>query len=423
MDEKKDIETKIKENFDGLNKPAPPHIWDNLNKQLNIDRTWQRIDKKLDRRSGIIYRRKIASIAALLLLLLGGTIYLFKNKSGQFTYITELTNKQEQKNPNKSAIAENNNFKKEKNRNDKPEPLVQAQSSKKGKANPVIIMQNNDIPQNFTSQQFNKNKGIVNNNPSRNLIEKTMENDSLSFISIMPVKSIFVANPERNDTVLPNLCVSSDSNLTATISIRKKGFEIGTTYSYNNIWIINNDTRNSFDENSLIQTTPTYAGSYGLVANYNISVNSSVSTEFYINSKYIQEYDEFIEGRFTNKATEFNYYKLTLLYQFNINQSPYKTIPSKYTFKAGVYGASLKNHKQYFNRIYISETDKFTATDYGVKLAIGEEKKFGHIIVGYGINGEYGLKNIFDGNSQMPSQFNVTNNALIGGYVILKYGL
>lgn len=432
----KNIDAKIKEGFENMNTSAPAQIWSTVNKQLNIDKVWKRINKELDERPVIIYWRRMVGVVALLLLLLSGSVYVIKNKysSSPITQYVQITQKSKQINKLEPGdltkiFISDGIISKEKTSKNITKTVTHTQNS-----NAEINNSNNSekstIQQNYSTQKSNVNKSILNSNTSNISIEKNTdtilqtlspaEADSLSFIAMIPIKINLIENTFTPELILPNLSIF-DSALTAT-RLKKKRFEIGITYSHNNTWIINNNTRSSFDENSLIQTTPAYAGSYGLVANYNIFKKSSVSAEFYINSKYIQRYDVFNEGTFNNKSIEFNYYKLTLLYQFNVIQPPYKVIPSKYTFKGGIYGSSLKNQKHDYNRITLPETDTYATVDYGIKIAIGQEKTFQKIIIGYGINAEYGFKNIFDGNPQMSAGFNATKNALLGAYLNVKYG-
>ncbi len=42
----------------------------------------------------------------------------------------------------------------------------------------------------------------------------------------------------------------------------RNSLRVGITFSYNNTWLIDNDTRNSFDPNSLIGSHPAYASGY-----------------------------------------------------------------------------------------------------------------------------------------------------------------
>lgn len=422
----KSIYTKIRHGFENISKSAPPQVWNSVNRQLNIDWVWKRISAELDRRP-IFHWKKIAGIAALLLLV-GSGFYLFNNSNSLFVPDAGQLNKQEQKNTEKfqqlADITDKNDLTGE-NKNhagiaktfnrEKYPALQNGLTSGKNRAVQVSSENNNSFT-NSALQKFN----IVPKNTTEKPVRNTLGNDFM-LLATMPVTTLFIENSIAPDSmlILPSIAqplVSSDTTLR-----RKKQFEIGIIYSYNNTWLINNDTRKSFDENSLIQTIPAFSGSYGIVTNYNIFNNSSVSAELFVNSKYIQRYDEFVEGVFNSRTTELNYYKLALLYQFHISHSPHKPIPSRYIFRAGFYGSYLKNHKHDYTRVRGHETDTYTNADYGARIAIGQEKAVRNIIIGYGLNAEYGFKNIFHGNPQVPSQFNVSRNALIGGYLNLKY--
>lgn len=420
------IDSKIKEGFENLNKSAPTQIWHSVNKQLNIDKVWKKISKELDRRPIVIFWRKITGVAALLLLLLGGSFYMIKNNYSASAFSQQIQGPQKSKQITKPDVSR------------LTRPFISADKIKKDIASKSTSVQTKNVHSEMRSETGNtqvKKSPQKSNIPSLNIstvtisIEKSNEDfspnlssaegDTLSFTTLVPIQ-INLTDTASASELIPQSLSLFDNTLKEPV-VKKKRFEIGITYSYNNTWLINNNTRSSFDENSLIQTAPAYAASYGLIANYNIFKSSALSTEFYINSKYVQKYDEFSDGKFNNRTVEFNYYKLTLLYQYNIPQ-PYNTIPSKYTFKGGVYGASLKSYKSGINQATLSESDKYTTTDYGIRCAIGQEKTIRKIIiVGYGLNAEYGLKNIFKGNKQMPNNFNVTKNALIGAYVNLKY--
>lgn len=423
------IDTKIKNGFENISKVAPLHVWGSVNRQLNVERVWKKISKELDRRPIIIFWRKMAIVAVLLLLLFSGSIYVIKNNFFSSAHSQQVHETQKNKQIVKtrlspittSSISISN----------KKESItlksIAETSAQTRNFNAVKHYEARNSQKKYTMEKYNIHGG--NNSTSNILIEKSEivfsegsapeEADSISFIALMPI-NINLKDSAIDAELMPQSLSLFENTLKEPI-LKKKRFEVGIIYSYNNTWLVNNDTRKSFDENSLIQAIPIFSGSYGIVANYYILKNSAVSAEFFVNSKYTQRYDEFVEGVFNRRTTEFNYYKLALLYQFNISQSPYKVFPSKYTFKAGFYGSILKNHTHNYSRVMNLETDTYTKGDYGARVAIGQEKTFKRIIMGYGLNVEYGFKNIFEGNIQVPAKFNISRNALIGGYLNLKY--
>ena len=438
------IEDKIKDSFENSDKALPTHIWETVNKNLNIDKVWIKINEELDKRR-IFYWRSIAIVALLLLILFTGGIYLHLKNESKLTYNQKHQNNHQ--NNKQYTIANNEpNINLQLNKNSSKTYIV---AERKGSNNVTttkeVIKTTSELKEKqhsatilrLSSATNPSQVSITSNEPIATLqlnnsveeLERFSVGELIKSLTQQISNSTTEITLQLNnirDTELvfnqSNYCNLQDtSRKINTLSIKRKKIEIGITYSYNNTWLLNNDTRKSFDENSLIQTKAVFASSYGLVANYNFSKNSAVSTEIYINSKSRQQYNEFTEGKYTLHTIESNYLKFTLLYQLNFNQSYRKKIPSKYTVRVGFYGAYLKNHANTYSKIIVSETSNYTSNDYGFKLAIGQEKKLKNIIVGYGINGEYGLKNIFGGNNQIPKDFNVTKNALIGAYLSVKY--
>lgn len=423
------IDFRIKEGFENLNKSAPTQIWNSVNKQLNIDKVWKKLSKELDRKPIIIFWRKTIGVAALLILLLSGSLYLIKNNYSSSSFSQQIQRAQTKKQTVKEQVSHLTT------------PILSTDNRNKNIASNSISeksAQTKNIYSELRSEKSNVQlkhsaqksySATFDNSASTIFIEKSKvpffevlspaEADSLSFIALMPINANLTYSAIASELIPQPLSLSD--NPFKEPSKTKKRFEVGIIYSYNNTWLVNNDTRKSFDENSLIQAIPAWSGSYGIIANYNVFNNNAVSAEFFVNSKYTQRYDEFVEGVFNRRTNEFNYFKLALLYQFNFNQSPFRVVPSKYTFKAGFYGSYLKNHTHEYSRVMSLKTDTYSKADYGARMAIGQEKTFKRIIIGYGLNAEYGFKNIFQGNRQVPSQFNVSRNALIGGYVNLKY--
>ncbi|MDP1801130.1 MAG: hypothetical protein Q8L81_07260 [Bacteroidota bacterium] len=424
-DSDKNIEKKIKNVFEKSDQSAPPVVWGNVNKQLNIDKVWNNISKELDKRP-VIYWRNIASVA--LFLLLVSTILYRYNLSITDNKIdhtllsqTQINNDINLKIKKDVPIQKKSEFILNKKNNNTSTKNTRA--SKKQDLN-----SSNGTQANRKMEEKNiKSNGVISietnallkNNIS--LESDTLQNDHILSpldLTLIQTSPILINNADTNIILNSNIDPSFED---LVLPSKQKRFEFGITYSYNNTWILNSETQQSFDKNSLTKTSFAFAGSYGLVAAYNFSKYNALTSELYINSRSQQQYGEFIEGKYYIHTLQFNYTKLTLLYQLNLNQSPHNKISSKYTFRAGLYGSYLKNFKHTYNYAINTHSDKYTKTDYGFKIAIGQEKTFKRIILGYGFNGEYGFHNNFAGNNKMPAAFNITKNALLGVYLNSKY--
>jgi hypothetical protein len=425
LDSDKNIEEKIKNVFEKSDQSAPPVVWGNVNKQLNIDKVWDNISKELDKRP-VIYWRNIASVA-LFLFLVSAVLYRYN--------LSVIDNKIDQITLSQKQINNDMNLKIKKDvpvQNYSKFILNKKNNNTSTKYNSANKKQDLNISVGTQADRKMEEKNVKSNSVisiETNALSKTsvsLESDTLQNSHILsPLDlTLIQTSPILINNVDTNIILNSNNNPSfegLVLPSKQKRFEFGITYSYNNTWILNSETHQSFDKNSLTKTSFAFAGSYGLVAGYNFSKHNALTTELYINSRSQQQYGEFIEGKYYIHTLQFNYTKLTLLYQLNLNQSAHHKIFSKYTFRAGLYGSYLKNFKNTYNYAINTHSDKYTKTDYGFKIAIGQEKTFKRIILGYGFNGEYGFNNNFAGNNQMPATFNITKNALLGVYLNSKY--
>jgi len=441
------IDQSVKESFQQIDKSTPDHIWGGVNRQLNIDQVWRRISGAMDRRAA--FKRWVRNVAAALLLLLlswGGYRHFSNQKIPMLAELEE----------NNSTKEENNSTKSE-NHVDEQQGNTRAQGGfdSGGNDNTEIITGNgHDLFERNTNLEDNAKalaeSDLTNGQNNISLKESktpyhsdnntthTSSSDIGEFIPPIDARDdelagspiqeshseMMVLSPlwnsaegDRNSelAVLPNTGNSSETKFE-----KRRRFEIGVTYSYNNTWLLNDETNKSFRKTSLVTTTPTYTHSYGLMANYNFNAKNALSTELYISAKAEQDYGVYIEGRYYDKRIELNYSKITLLYQRNILQLR-STVTSQYTVKFGGYLGLLKNRLRFHNQQIVSTSDSYTNIDYGIKLALGQERVIKRFVIGYGINSEYGLQNIFAGDERIPADFNETHTFNLGGYINLRY--
>lgn len=198
--------------------------------------------------------------------------------------------------------------------------------------------------------------------------------------------------------------------------IKRTNFSLGPVLAYNNSWLLNNETRNSFDKGSLISANRTYKQNLGIAFHYSVNPKSALATEFHFISKSGQEYNTFSDGQYQKMGLELSYYKLYLQYQrtfFPYGESPFSGL----TAKAGFYGGLL--HRKSGE---IRDTQStYSSFDYGIRFAFGQEKRINRLIIGYGISGERGLTNIFLGSGKMPARFNKTYTLNLGPYLSFRY--
>jgi len=415
------IDKYVKDSFEKSINHAPEHVWEAVNRQLYIDSAWKGVKRFLNIRTSIYNWSRIAALILILLLLIPSSYYSFNNLKVEKNIISEETKIIVSPQINKEVNSKNiENCKEELKTNNKKE----------------TIFKNNNLLTISTLQSDNFKKITpLNNKLSNNTSENIILNNQLTVIKeedcIKKFTKEFTTIKKTPITIqdsakktfafdFNNIILPKFAN--DTVTKKDKRFEIGIVYSYNNTWLLNNNTRNSFDKTSLVSTYFTFTNNYGIVGNYNLSKSSALSSEFYLNSETKQQYGIYIEGKYFDKKIALKYSKLTLLYQYNYSQDNAK-ISSKNTIKIGTYIAGIKSTTKYYNSVISSENTEYSNFDYGLKIAIGQEKNINSFILSYGINAEYGLKNIYTGNIRMSKTFNKTRNSNVGIYLIFKYKL
>jgi len=201
-------------------------------------------------------------------------------------------------------------------------------------------------------------------------------------------------------------------------------FEIGLFYAYDNTWFLNFETKRSLEKGSLSTTKQTFVSNYGMVMQFNsiqfnINPQSAISLDFQSSSKAEQNYYSFINGHYIDESIHLTYTKLAFLYHRSLFVNPMTS--QGWVIAGGFYFSSL-NHS-HSHRNGAEEILPYSDTDWGLKLAVGQERKIGRFSVGYGLKTERGLKNIYIGTAKIPSDFNRTYNFSLGVYVNARYTL
>lgn len=414
------IDKKIKDSFETLNKKAPQKSWDLINRQLIIDKTWKNIFNELNM-SGIYRIMKYAAVILLILSISFSGIKYFSNKNEILSNKHDVNTIREQ---NTNIIEEKDVIKNQ-------EDLYSINDE--NKSNKKDILTNVTIPPNTAD-----NAG---NSDSENKGQKSKENNK-----------IIVINNGKEDTELQhknNLIATSDNvnkiNYKKIVLDIKPGgiyidvakpyfnksyeetkssgllageFELGVFYSYTNTLIYNNETRLGLDEKSLTNMASNYEHVYGIIASYNFNTKNSLLTQIHIKEGAKQNFTKYENGYLNNKQLELNYFKISLLYQRNIYYNT--ALPVKFFIRTGVYYSFLKSANETVNDATISKYNDYLSYDFGLEGMLGLRNETNRFIIEYGLRSEYGLVNIFSGTDKMNSDLNKTNIINTGIFVTLK---
>jgi hypothetical protein len=448
---------KVRESFSSLHKKVPEHIWQSINRQLNIDLVWSRLSKELDKSPSANWQAgRWAALLLLLMLSFAGGRYLYHQHivlpssavaenlpdQGKKVIVEESGRTENTSSRNKEQLKESATSDKRVDHSSstaeegeetwKPSPPVVANSTQQrsavlskfslpvkegrkeiSKAPASFSLTSDRSPTSASSEEkgekASEGSPFIGQEPGKRIVSSPT---SIPYgVASLPMSSIPVLLSIQ-PVVLNALVGAFPADVNKEKWIKLENFSFGPVLAYNNSWLLNNETRRSFDEGSLISTSPTYKQNLGVALHYSLNPKSAIATEFQFISKAGQAYNTFSDGYYQEKSLELSYYKLYLQYQQTFFPQG-ESLLSDITAKAGFYSGLLHRKKGEIR----STESTYSNFDYGVRFALGQEKKLNRLIIGYGISGERGLTNIFVGNDKMPARFNKTYTFNFGPYL------
>lgn len=483
------LDHKLKEGFlTQETKKTPNKVWYAVSRQLNIDKTWNRISKVLDKEpvvsdwSGRILRF-FAGAALLLLLLKTCTHTPYTIPNSDLVHQISHSTKDLAKVP--SARIENktnSNSEKQENSNQNKVTSKDLESSNTTSANPsetnnkkLIENLPTSLPKDSSKEKKKAStKGsaslmapIVDNSSTKDskeesvaittVVPQDLENASTSSnLASRSADAGTNGNVERGnqDETSPSTKVAKELNLilldalalnplsVATntvepiqlleeVQLEKKvkknliegKLEAGAFAVVNSTMLLNNETREGFDQNSLTTNYFGLAANYGIWASYRILPKGALVAEFSINADNRQAYGTYDKGVFYIKEWVMKYNRFSLAYKHDLWQTNSdKLINTKVVAQAGVYMGMMREAKLFYDGVlFFDKQADYHQFDFGFKVALGQEILIDKFVLGYGIRSDIGASNIFKGNNQLNAGEDQTNIIHLGGYVLFGY--
>lgn len=376
-------------------KPEPPvETWDNIRDHLDIDNSWEVIDKHLRKKRFIQYAR-ITAAASFLILSISAATWLFFSRDFpvEDTMVSEniTGSRQESEQIDKPAEADPAEAYREKNTKDNKERAVDD--------NTFSPATTNTTPDN--ERPVKKEPG------------------SEDQISTLKPHNISIA-PERN-TGKVNIRPVSIKPLKEK---KKNNFfrkiYLGTSGQLANTWLVNQKTISGFKSTSLVSTNPSFGSNFGIYAGTNLASHLDLQMDLNLLAQNNQNYNEYLNGSYVSSNMKFNYSQLALSLRYNINSS--KFMEGEHGLNFGPYLAYLHSATQNYDNETITISGNYHDIDYG--LLLGYEYVFPlyeQLGLGTGFRAYYGLSNIYAGNESIPGYLNITNNASVNITLSLKY--
>ncbi len=200
--------------------------------------------------------------------------------------------------------------------------------------------------------------------------------------------------------------------------LKASKFKIGVFLVANATMLLNQETKDGFSNRTQIKNKYGFAANYGLWAAYQFLPKSAFVLEYSITAENKQIYDIYYNGRYYTKEWLMKYNRLSLAYQHCLGQQK----SSKVVFQIGAYVGLLQEAKLFYNgNLYFNAIAEHQTLDFGLKISLGQELEFDSFVLGYGLRSDIGFANIFKGNKTISAQENYTNLLQLGGYVTLGY--
>lgn len=476
------LDQKVKASFIEEQPKAPHKVWTAVNRQLNIDRTWQKISAALDAPAKYIdwkLRGLQGLVLALLLLLwvrtcnkvpevatpvpapiaVGNAVEsqpIITNKKGldkgktaskkqQITTAMLETPQQAKKqetsgnqvaNANSSATLTTAKEELEEGGAETKNTISYNNHNKQ-----QVVVSDNDNQNTTANNPLTAVLGIEQGNMKANAAEissnkKEKEQQPAATFDLSATKEAFLfpllntnqwLSPKVLEALELPIKVPEELELANEPSWKSKFWTpenklaVGVFIAVNSTALLNNETREGFDYNSLTINYFGLAANYGLWARYRLGKRGALMAEYSLNADHRQAYGVYQKGKFAIKEYVFKYNRFSLAYQLDLWQHA-KHPNNKITAQVGAYVGALRASQLYYNKVLVNDNiGEYHHYDGGLKLALGHELAIEHFVIGYGIRSDIGLANIFKGNQNLNGQQNRTNLIHLGGYIHLGY--
>ena len=238
----------------------------------------------------------------------------------------------------------------------------------------------------------------------------------LAYLSIIERNLFNLSDPTEPIQVLEAPSLSNIPPIAAKV-------QAGAFIVLNATMLLNNDTRSGFDASSLVQNYYGMAANYGVWISCKIKAKSALIAEFSINADNRQAYGVYERGNYYIKEWVMKYNRLSLAYQHEFwSTRKYGKIQSKLLGQAGLYAGFLREAKLFYDGdLKFDGSQEHHRLDFGFKLAFGQEIYMDRFVFGYGLRFDFGVVNIFKGNTNSNPNDNNTNIIHLGGYLSIGY--
>ncbi|MBS0012279.1 MAG: PorT family protein [Bacteroidales bacterium] len=391
----------------------PGNTWDNIQDKLDIDSSWQAIDKHLDNRARFISRLRVSAAASLLVLAMAGAGWLYFGGS--------YSGKQEAE----PQIAEKENIITE----DLEARTAEARAAEARPQEEVAVEEQPVGTQYAEASGMYADAGTEEEEAEVSISEALHTTSTTGEMTERP-EPLFIQTG-RSGLDLADIPGTDHLEINPAAGImqgEKKGkarkafrkLYAGSTGQLANTWLINQKTISGFKSTSLVTTNASFGSNFGIFAGTNLLNNVDLQMDFNILARNTQDYNEYLNGHFVSNKLKLDYSQLALSFRYYII-SP-RFMEGEHGVNVGAYMGYLHDAYQKINGETRYLSGNYSNVDYG--LLLGYEYIFplhGQLGLGTGFRAYYGLNNIYSGDENIPAYLNITNTASVNITLSLKY--
>jgi len=407
-------EHSIGKAFNSLDRTAPLYSWQGVKRQLIIDEVWLNIASRLNERKRRFFWFYLSGFAALLILgTIAGLTFSSENHISTIRNSKEifLSGKYQQVATQKSVavnqVPVSGNENRIQNRTD--ESLTEKISLPQEKGNDLA---DENTSQDETTMLVQQNQTLTDPEFQSGNSNKSEFCDPFPevILSELPQSPICIL-PFNQSVSFPIVPIEKDERVF-------NRFEVGLIAGLNNTWIFNNDVKEGLSRFSLVDNKFSIGYSTGLNFVFNFFKSHAVEMQFDFISKMNQHYSYFDDGNIFTRQISISQQKYSLSYKYSS-----QNIFSKNQFiilKGGMFFSNSFKSEFYSNKELFTE-QVIGNYDFGFKAGIGLQRRFGDLVLEYGIQSDIGLINIATSPSYNSKKFNYTTTYLTGLYFSLRY--
>lgn len=405
------LDQKLREAYQDEAPKAPEALWSNIDRQLNIDRVWLGIKKALDRQLLLRW----SAVAAVLMLL---ALWLWPNFNAQDPTL-RLSPPQStvpaDKEPDIAKPEQRPEFMQNASSQNESSEEESSALNQEQQADPANLKTGSDAP------PAKVNSLITSISDRLPLALPVLEDTNhLAQFRFLPMPTLRAWQRFRwEDEQGPFLDFHPHYDKIPSKRSESKPWQFGLRLMYERVQIDNNIHRQSLDPNSLVAEDQRAVLNYELFTRWSISDRQRLELSYAFNEGLSQQYARYGEGKLLQEELTLSFNRFAMLYAYQI---PLKKSPgaSRLEIAGGPFAAFLSkaNLNSPLGRADLSAE---YGNNYGLQFRIGQEVSAADLVLSYGLQGRFGLTNLYRGTANIPAIFDHTRSTNLGLYLGVGY--